>query len=239
MDAGKRLTRRENSQTVRWGLMLNGVEDNLMWLVSGFAMSNGGRYFDESRGGEAYCNEPNMLGDVQFLDDLAHKHQVMPPGITDANAMAATFLSGRAAMILNSTGALGFVRDNMKQPWRVTCVPYNILPAVAIGGGSLMTPAGNSPERQHAAWELIQWLSSPETAGSWSRFTGYFAPRRAAYDLPEMQAHLRGHPDAQVALDQLAHARPWFATFQTVPVRKAPGSARPTRCSGPAPSRRR
>ena len=38
-----------------------------------------------------------------------------------------------------------------------------------------------------------------------------------------MQAYLREHPDAQVALDQLAYARPWFATFQTVPVRKALG----------------
>jgi len=223
VDAGKKLTKRENGQTVRWGLMLNGVEDNLMWLVSGFAMSNGGRYFNESWGGEVYYNEPSTLGAVQFLDDLAHKHQVMPPGITDANAMAAAFFSGRAAMTLNSTGALSFVRENMKQPYRVAFVPYNILPAVAIGGGSLMIPAGNSPERQRAAWELIQWLSSPETAGSWSRFTGYFAPRRAAYDLPEMQAYLREHPDAQVALDQLAHARPWFATFQTVPVRKALG----------------
>ncbi len=38
-----------------------------------------------------------------------------------------------------------------------------------------------------------------------------------------MQAYLHDNPDAQVALDQLAHARPWFATFQTVPVRRALG----------------
>jgi len=223
VDAGKRLTKREGGQVVRWGLMLNGVEDNLMWLVSGFAMSNGGRYFNESWGGEVFYNEPSTLGAVQFLDDMAHKHGMMPPNITDANAMAAAFFSGRAAMILNSTGALSFVRENMKQPYRVAFVPYNILPAVAIGGGSLMIPAGNSPERQRAAWELIGWLTSPETAGAWSRFTGYFAPRRAAYELPEMKEYLHDHPDAQVALDQLAHARPWFATFQTVPVRKALG----------------
>ena len=58
-------------------------------------------------------------------------------------------------------------------------------------------------------------------AGGWSRFTGYFSPRIAAYDLPEMKAYLSEHPDAKVALDQLAYARGWFSTYDTVAVRKA------------------
>ncbi len=223
VDAAKRLTKRDGSQVTRWGLMMNEVEDNLMWLVSGFAMSNGGQYFDADWGGEVYYDEPSTLGAVQFLDDLIHKHRVMPEGVNDANAMAAAFFSGRAAMILNSTGALGFVRQNMKMPYRVAFVPRALVNAAPIGGGSLMIPAGNSPERQQAAWTLINWLTSPAVAGRWSRFTGYFAPNRAAYDLPEMQAYLEQYPDARVALDQLRYARPWFATYQTVPVRKALG----------------
>ncbi len=223
VDAAKRLTKRDGNQVTRWGLMMNEVEDNLMWLVSGFAMSNGGQYFNADWGGEVYYNEPSTLGAVQFLDDLIHKHRVMPEGVNDANAMTAAFFSGRAAMILNSTGALGFVRQNMKLPYRVAFVPRALVNAAPIGGGSLMIPAGNSPERQQAAWTLISWLTSPAVAGQWSRYTGYFAPNRAAYDLPEMQAYLQQHPDARVALDQLRYARPWFATYQTVPVRKALG----------------
>ena len=46
-------------------------------------------------------------------------------------------------------------------------------------------------------------------------------PRIAAYDLPEMKSYLDEHPDAKVALDQLAYARGWFATYNTVGVRKA------------------
>ena len=93
--------------------------------------------------------------------------------------------------------------------------------AAPIGGASLIIPRGNSPERQAAAWTLIKWLVSPEIAGGWSRFTGYFAPRIAAYDLPEMKTFMAEHPDAKVALDQLAYARGWFATYNTVAVRKA------------------
>jgi sn-glycerol 3-phosphate transport system substrate-binding protein len=124
-------------------------------------------------------------------------------------------------MMVLSTGSLSFVRDNMKSPYRTAFLPRNIANAVPIGGASLILPRGNSPERQAAAWVLVKWLTSPEIAGGWSRFTGYFAPRIAAYDLPEMKAFMAEHPDAKVALDQLAYARGWFATFNTVGVRKA------------------
>jgi hypothetical protein len=68
---------------------------------------------------------------------------------------------------------------------------------------------------------LISWLTSPEIAGEWSRFTGYFVPRKAAYDLPEMKEYLQQRPDAKVALNQLEYAFPWFDTYYTVAVRKA------------------
>jgi sn-glycerol 3-phosphate transport system substrate-binding protein len=36
-----------------------------------------------------------------------------------------------------------------------------------------------------------------------------------------MKAYIAAHPDAKVALDQLVYARGWFATYDTVGVRKA------------------
>ena len=42
-----------------------------------------------------------------------------------------------------------------------------------------------------------------------------------AYDEVDMKAFLAKAPDAKVAVEQLAYAKPWFATFKTVPVRKA------------------
>ena len=155
------------------------------------------------------------------LTALVNKAKVMPPGVSDANACTSAFFAGRLGMILLSTGSLSFVRDNMKTPYKVAFLPKSVRNAAPIGGASLILPKGNTPERQAAAWTLISWLISPETAGEWSRFTGYFAPRKAAYDLPEMQKFLGEHPDAKIALDQLKFAVPWFDTFNTVAVRKA------------------
>ena len=221
IEDAKKLTKTSGGQTQRWGLMIPGIYDTLGWLISGLTMSNGGQYFNVGYGGEVYYDAPSTVGALRFVDDLVHRYHVMPPGVTDANGMAASFFSGRTAMIVNSTGALGFVRDNMKLPFRVAFVPRAMQNAVPIGGGSLIIPRGNSPERQAAAWVLIKYLTSPEISGGWSRFTGYFAPNQAAYDLPEMKDYIAKNPDAKVALNQLQFARPWFATYNTVAVRKA------------------
>ena len=220
-DAARKLTKRDGNTITQYGLMMVTSYDTLGWLFSGLTMSNGGQYYDQAWGGEVYYNQPSALGALQFLDNLVHRDHAMPEGVTDPNAVASAFFSGRAAMIVNSTGALGFVRDNMKQPYRVAFIPRAMRNAVPIGGGSLIIPKGNSPERQKAAWTFINAMTTPEVSGGWSRFTGYFAPNRHAYDLPEMTSYLAEHPDAKVALDQLQYAQPWFATYATVAVRKA------------------
>ncbi len=217
----KKLTVVKDGTVTRYGFEMPGTYDYLGWIVSGLAMSDGGQYFNHGYGGEVYYDQPSTLGAVMLLDEMVNKLHVMPPGVTDANAAATAFFTGHTAMMVLSTGALTFVRDNMKAPFKVAFMPYNIQPAAPIGGGSLIIPEGNSPDRVAAAWTLIKWLVSPEIAGRWSRFTGYFAPRIAAYDLPAMKAYLAKYPDANVALEQLKYAVPWFDTFETVAVREA------------------
>ena len=217
----QKLVQRNGDQTTRWGLMFPGTYDYLGWITSGLAMANGGQYYNTEYGGEVYYNDPTTVGAVKLIDAMVHKWKVMPEGVTDANAVTTAFFQGRTAMMILSTGSLSFVRENMKTPYRVAFLPRRMVNAAPIGGASLLIPRGNSPERQAAAWTLIQWLVSPEIAGHWSRFTGYFAPRIAAYDLPKMKDYLAKYPDAKVALDQLKYARGWFDSYNTVAVRKA------------------
>jgi sn-glycerol 3-phosphate transport system substrate-binding protein len=205
----------------RWGLMFPATYDYCGWITSGLVMSNGGQYFNHDYGGEVFYDAPSALGSLRLLDTLVNKAKVMPPGVADANGCTSAFFAGRTGMIVLSTGSLSFVRDNMKKPYRVAFMPKAVRNAAPIGGASLILPKGNSPARQKAAWTLINWLVSPEIAGEWSRFTGYFAPRKAAYDLPAMKEYLGKYPDAKVALEQLRYAVPWFDTYNTVAVRKA------------------
>jgi sn-glycerol 3-phosphate transport system substrate-binding protein len=204
IDALRKLAKRDSDITTRWCVMWPGTYDYLGGITSAFAMSNGGEYYTPGYGGEVIYTAPSTVGAVKLIDALIHKWHVMPEGVTGANAVTTASFQGRTAMMVLSTGSLSFVRENRKPPYRVAFLPRQFVHAAPIGGASLNIPRDNSAERQAAAWTLVNWLTNPEIAGAWSRFTGYFAPRIAACDLPEMKAYLADHPDAKVALDQLA-----------------------------------
>jgi sn-glycerol 3-phosphate transport system substrate-binding protein len=221
VEAAKKLTRREGDKVTRWGLSMPGNYDYLGWIVTALTMSNGGRYYNEDFPGEVYYDTPSMLGAVSFWNDLIHKHKVTPAGVVAGPSVTTSFLAGQTSMVMLSTGSLTHVLNNAKFDVQVGFIPKNLRNAVAIGGASMMIPSGVEGARRDAAWALIKWMTSPEQSGWWSRATGYFAPNMAAYDLPEMKDYLAKRPQAQVAVNQLPYARPWFATYKTVPVRKA------------------
>ncbi|HXM70080.1 MAG TPA: ABC transporter substrate-binding protein, partial [Thermoanaerobaculia bacterium] len=217
----EKLTKREGGQVTRWGLTMPSTYDYCGWLIQSFTMANGGLFYNPSYGGEVYYDQPSTLGALQLWKDLAFKYKVMPQGVIDPNQVSADFFSGKASMVVLSTGSLTFIRNGAKFPYKVGFMPRNVRNAVPIGGGSLIAFAGLSPEQRKAAWRFMSYMTSAEQLGHWSRFTGYFSPRKAAYDLPEMKQYLQEHPDAKVALDQLVYAVPWFDTYNTVAVRKA------------------
>ena len=216
VDAAKKLSTAEHT-----GFGLPEGYDYMGWIMEALCLSNGGRYYNEEYGGEVYYDTPTMLGAVQFVEDLVFKHKVMQQGVVEGPALSTNFLAGKVSMMLLSTGSLSFIRDNMKQAYGVAFVPRNLRNAVPIGGGSLVMFKGLADDQKAAAWKFAKWLSSTETLGGWSRFTGYFAPRKSSYDTAEMKDFMAKNPEAKVAIEQLPYAKPWFATYQTVAVRKA------------------
>lgn len=205
----------------RWGLMLPSDYGYIGWVTQALTMSNGGRFFNTNYPGEVYFNQPSTVGALKFWQDLAYKHKAMPTGVTPNKQVSTSFFAGKTSMMVLSTGALSFVRDNAKFNFGVAFIPRNVSNGVPIGGASLISFKGTTPAQKKAAWEFISWLSSPEIIGHWSRFTGYFAPRKTAYDLPEMKKFIDTHPKALRAVDQLKFAGPWFSTYNTVAARKA------------------
>lgn len=222
--AAKKLTKTGGGQIERAGFMMPANYDYLGWIATALTMCNGGQWYNPYYGGEVYYDTPSTLGAVQFIGDLAHKHKVMPPTVNDGGAVSTAFLSGKTAMAIMSTGSLGAIRKAAKEAgldYGVAFVPRHLRNAVPIGGASLVMFKGTTPEQQAAGWKFINHLASKENLGAWSRFTGYFAPRISSYDMPEMKAFLKENPDSEVAVRQLPYAQGWFATYQTLAVRKA------------------
>src|SRR5262249_56270707 len=122
------------------------------------------------------------LAAASFGEELILKHKCMEQGVAEAGGVSTAFFAGKASMVVLSTGSLSFIRENMKQQYNVGFVPKNVRNAVPIGGASLVMFAGQSEDSKKAGWKFIKWLTTADTLGGWSRFTGYFAPRKSAYD---------------------------------------------------------
>ena len=208
----------------RWGIMMASNLGYITWLAQGLVMSNGGHFFNSSYPGEVYFDQPSTKGAMKFWSDLVHEYKVMPSGVTPAKQVSTAFFAEKTSMMVLSTGSLSHVRDNAKFNFGVAFVPGNVANGVPIGGASLISFKGTTPEQKKAAWTFISWLSTPENMGHWSRFTGYFSPLKTAYDLPEMDAFIKANPSALTAVQQLEYAGPWFATAVTVASRQAFGN---------------
>ena len=218
IDAAKKLAKADGE---RWGLMMPSNYDYNGWLVQALSMASGGSFYNTAYPGEIFYDHASTKAGLKFWRDMAHEHKAMPTGVTDSKAVSTAFFAGKASMIVLSTGALSFVRDNAKFDYDVAFIPRNVRNSVPIGGASLVTFKGTTPEQKAAAWDFISHLTSPEVIGGWSRFTGYFSPRQTAYELPEMIEFVKNNPDALRAVEQLEFAGPWIATYNTVAVRKA------------------
>lgn len=206
----------------QWGLIIPSSNGSyLAWLLQALSMANGGQFYNTAFPGEVYLNQPSVVGAMRFWRDLTGRYGVMPKGVTGAKAGTAQFLSGKVGMIVLSTGALSYIRSHATRfKLGVAFVPGNVRRAVPIGGGSLVMFRKISEKQRKAAWTFMQWMEKPAQLGRWSRFTGYFAPTRAAYDVPRMQAYLKQHPSASVAMHQLKYAKSWFAPYKVLEIRR-------------------
>jgi sn-glycerol 3-phosphate transport system substrate-binding protein len=73
---------------------------------------------------------------------------------------------------------------------------------VVVGGSGLYITAA-AQAKQAAAWELIAFLTSPESQAAWSAGTGYVPVRESAVELPELQQRWAEVPGFRTAYDQL------------------------------------
>ena len=184
-------------------------------------MSNGGRWYNEEYGGEVYYDTPSMLGAMTFWS--RPRAQAQGPSGGRAEGPGRVDRVPRRADL--DDAALDRLAHAYPQQREVPLQGRVRADERAQRGADrrrLAGAAGGLDEaKRKAGWTLITWLTAPEKSGWWSRATGYFAPNMGAYELPEMKEFLAKNPDAKTAVEQLAFAKPWFATYKTVAVRKA------------------
>lgn len=166
-----RLTRREGDTTVQWGYSQGrGLRQwaPWVWLFGGEILDKDSRV--------CLLGERQAVEGLQFLQDLIHRHRVMPaPGATEGMSDQQLFAAGQLAMRMDIPAQVEAYRRMSGIAFDVAPMP-RAMARVTSGGGvgwAMLAQTGSFEE----AWVLHQWVTSKEVQ-TWECDAGTTAPPR-------------------------------------------------------------
>jgi len=77
-----------------------------------------------------------------------------------------------------------------------------------IGGATLWTLNGQSPEVYKGVAKFFTYLSQPEVQADWHQFTGYLPITNAAYEMGQEDGYYAANPGSDVAIKQITRGEP-------------------------------
>ena len=195
----KRLTVKDSRGNVeRWGVLI----PNDYWIFKPLLLQAGGEG-DNEEGTKILIDTDKNRETFEFLLRLADEG--VTTGVTRWSQSVTDFASGATAMLYNSTGALTYVRNNIKYDFGTAFLPRKER-QVAIEGGGNFFVFKTDERHEAAAWEVIKWMTKPENTARWSLGSGYIPVKKAAFDVPEYKKYTDQWPQALTAYRQLTES---------------------------------
>lgn len=162
----------------------------------------GGQVFDKR--GRPKLDQKPVIDSMKFAQKLAHEAGIMPE---EATSMLVTtlFNKGDAAFVINGPWFMGEIEKGVN--YGVT-----ILPTIDDAGGKPAKPfltaesiiMSAKSEDKKAAFEVMKYVTSPESAKTLAKEGRITVARKAAYDDPK----IANDPKLKVFRQQLKNTRP-------------------------------
>lgn len=177
-----------------------------VWVLEALTMSDSGSLIKSNV--ETAFDSQQAVDSLDFMSNM-----IKSGGMINSYASAAEdFVAGSCAMMLNTTGNLGFVAADQTAQWNVGMVPVQTEPGFSYGGGGLIMTSGQSESRKAASWEFMKYMTSPEVSAKWMTVSGYFAVRKSAADLQITKDYYAENPQLEVADRLLQYASAQWST---------------------------
>jgi sn-glycerol 3-phosphate transport system substrate-binding protein len=179
-----------------------------------FVNNNNGR---SGRPTKAVFNNKALVKFFDMWKKMADKGTLLNAGAGTAPAQQA-FISGRAAMMFESTALVNNFEDNLKKMGCELGTAYLPIPegatrgGVCIGGASLWATKDHSAEEMKATWEFLKWLSETDQQVYWFENTGYFPTTTSAIEAAKKSNFFIAHPNYATAFQQLLMAKNDYAS---------------------------
>jgi sn-glycerol 3-phosphate transport system substrate-binding protein len=170
--------------------------------------NSGGLFFNQNNGRTGRADQAEFASSrgvevMTLLTDLIKSNAVPPPDNTEAIQL---FVTGRAAMLIESSANLSYIEQNSSFVVSTGFIPHSPTSernGVVIGGAALwLIDSGNEAENL-AAWDFMQFMVAPEQQITWHQKTGYIPVRIDLYEDEVLEDFWADHPNFRTAFDQL------------------------------------
>ncbi len=219
-EAAQKLTVRSGNDVTRWGIQWSSV-GLPYWLFQPLAIG-AGRNIVGTGDTQVFYNAPEVIDAIKFYIALSQQYRATPAGAQDNwGSSPGDLVSGRAAMIMHSSGSLTSILKQAKFDVGVMPLPGKKAGTYASvpGGGNIYLLKDAPQDQKQAAFKLIQFLTEPGRVADFSIKTGYIATRKSAYDTPAMKDTIAKAPQAGQTRDVLPYAGKELMTQNLAKVR--------------------
>ena len=142
------------------------------WIMMAAVMNGSNEFFTAD--GKSRINEPGSVAGLQFLMDLYQKGYAPKDSVNwGFNEIVAGFYSGTCAFLDQDPDALIAIAERMPaEDFAVIPMPVGpsgkAFPTIGFAGWSVF----NSTEHADDAWNLVAYLSTPESNSTWAQRVG-------------------------------------------------------------------
>lgn len=200
--AAQKLTKADGGRVSQWGL--NFGNDRV--AVDPLIYADGGAVLSPGKKGPALINQPQAVQAVTTLVDLVVKDKVAaPPGFF--TGQPDPFGTGKVAMAINGTWAIGDYRKITQFGWDLALYPKGTQSRVVYGGpdGLVISKATKALDD---SWNLVKLLVGPDCPLDWYTKGENFAPFNKA--LAAQWQKQAGPPTWATVVDTAQYARADF-----------------------------
>lgn len=182
------------------------------WCFQSLVRSNGGQVVSNDRTKLTFAEQP-VVQAVQTQQNLVNAGAM--PKLSQLQAVN-QFTRGDMGMFLESSSQQGtFQKGARGGNWdlRASTMPsFGGQPTAPTNSGAALFVFSKDPAKQRAAWELIQFLTSPQAYNLITSKIGYLPLRLDLLNDPNgLQSWAAQNPMIKPNVDQLSHVQPWEA----------------------------
>lgn len=211
VDYVKALTVKEGNTVSRYGL---NMQVKRYQLVEFIARQNPESFFGDNEGGRSAPMTKITAGEDGSLKAFLEKLQaLLDTGgykYVEDN-INEEFAQELSAMVIMSSSRMGTLDGLMPGKYMTAYLPKvneSDTGSAAVGGSCLTLFNRGDEARVKAAWDVIEYVVSPESQYLFSTASGYIPVNKGCEEMPEMKAYYEEKPQYKVALEQMKEADP-------------------------------